>query len=74
MTKVVVAKLKPNRAVVQEKRVLHANGRVATMQTLDAASRTFGDELEAAFVKNVQRARRADKRIIGSADIAPRKA
>ncbi len=41
--------------------------------TIDAGSKTFGRDLESAFVKNVRRARRENSRLLGTADGAPRK-
>jgi hypothetical protein len=74
MTKLVIAKLRHKASPVREKRILGPGGVVTTVRKLDAASSRFGDELQSAFAKNVRKARRDNKRIVGSADIAPRKA
>ncbi len=74
MAKVVIAKLKPKSTALREKRVVGADGRVKLVPTLDAASITFGDELQSVFARNVRKARRDNKRVVGSADVAPRKA
>lgn len=79
MAKVVVTSLKDKRSAkkaassIVEKRVVGADGRSTTMRTLDAGSRTFGDDLQRVFQKNVSRARRDNKRLLGSADVVPRK-
>jgi hypothetical protein len=74
MAKLVFAKL-PRKAArtVEVRAVLDRSGRVRQVQTLDAASPSFGDELHAVFAKNVRKARRENKRVVGAADIAPRK-
>ena len=43
------------------------------MLTLDANSSSFEDDLHYVFSKNVARARRENKRILGASDIAPPK-
>jgi hypothetical protein len=75
MTKVVVANLKSKskgigrqKTAVREKRVRDANGRITILRTIDMNSPTFGEDLEYVFKKNVAKARRENKRIIGSAD------
>jgi hypothetical protein len=75
MAKVVVtslrSKLKGRRETtsVTEKRVRDTEGQVKTLRTLDAGSRTFGDDLQYVFGKNVAKARRDNKRAIGAADV-----
>jgi hypothetical protein len=54
---------------VTEKRVRDTEGQVKTLRTLDAGSRTFGDDLQYVFGKNVAKARRDNKRAIGAADV-----
>ena len=77
MTKIVIASLgsKARRKVssLSKKRVRGAGGQVKTPRTLDAGSRTFGDDLEYIFGKNVAKARRENKKTIGVADIAPKR-
>ncbi len=63
MAKVVVANLKPKPRTggvktVSAKRVRDSDGQLRTVRTLDAASRTFGDDLQYVFAKNVAKALR----------------
>lgn len=46
---------------------------VKPTSTVDADSKTFGRDLESAFIKNVRRARRENSRLLGAADGATRK-
>jgi hypothetical protein len=75
MTKVVVADLsgKPRgrraAGAVARTRVRDAEGHVKTLYTLDLGSPTFGDDLQYVFSRNVARARRDNKRVIGLADV-----
>ena len=63
-------KSKPSKPeTVVEKRVRDNVGQVKTVLTLDVGSPTFGAELQYVFGKNVAKARRENKRIIGSADV-----
>jgi hypothetical protein len=76
MAKVVFKKLAAGKKAsrsTHEKRVIGADGRPSTVLTLDARSPTFGDDLQHLFERNVRKARRDNKRLLGSADIAPRK-
>lgn len=76
LAKVVVASLNSKSAaagVVSEKRVRDAEGHVRTVRTLDAHSGAFGDELRYVFGKNVAKARRDNKRVIGRTDAVPAK-
>ena len=57
-------------AAVSEKRVRDSAGQLRTMWTLDAGSPTFGTDLQYVFQKNVNKARRENKRIIGAPDVA----
>ena len=77
MAKVVVASLKSKPkgtgrgdSAVVEKRVRDTDGQMKTLRTLDAGSRTFGADLQYVFGKNVAKARRDNKRVIGTADVA----
>ena len=58
---------------VGKKRIEGANGGWKTVRTLDSNSVGFEDGLTYVFTRNVAKARRENKRILGSADIAPRK-
>jgi hypothetical protein len=76
MVKVVVgsfkstkAKPKGSKTLVTEKRVRDTDGQLRTLRTLDAASRTFGTDLQYVFGKNVAKARRDNKRTTGANDV-----
>lgn len=77
MAKVVVAKLNPKTrgkpATVSEKRVRDATGKIRTVRTIDLASPSFGDDLTYVFRKNVAKARRENKQVIGTTDLVPAK-
>jgi hypothetical protein len=77
VTKVIFQKLKNGRPAksdsVREQRVRTADGALKTVRTLDAGSATFDDDLLYVFNKNVAKARRENKRVLGSADGVPRK-
>ena len=77
MVKVVVGKLsggkatsKAAKASVIERRILTTDGVLTTVRTLDASSGTFGADLQYVFSKNVAKARRDNRKLTGSADIA----
>jgi hypothetical protein len=74
MTKVVVgslhAKAKERPRSVTEKRIKSRSGKVITLRTIDADSRTFGSDLEYVFKRNVAKARRENKKVTGSSDSA----
>lgn len=81
MAKVVVAELnrrgrakgKQKNGSVTEKRIRDKAGQVKVLRTLDAGSSSFGEDLRYVFAKNVEKARRDNKRVTGAADVAPRK-
>jgi hypothetical protein len=58
---------------VPEKRIRDTAGRVKTLRVLDIGSRTFGDDLQYVFGKNVAKARRDNKRLLGTSDVAPKR-
>lgn len=60
-------------ANVEQKRVSGPNGS-RTIFTLDTSSKTFGDDFTFVFEKNVAKARRENKRILGVPDRVPAKA
>jgi hypothetical protein len=75
MAKVVVKSLKckpkgHGKTSVTEKRVRNKAGQLKTLRTLDVGSSTFGADLQYVFEKNVAKARRDNKRVIGVADVA----
>lgn len=78
MAKVIIRDLKSGRIseaakrAVSTKRVVSAGG-TRVVRSLDANSPLFGESLRYVFSKNVAKARRENKRISGSADIAPKK-
>ena len=79
MTKVVFASLNTGRrtksapAAVARKRVATPDGGSKILLALDANSPSFEEGMQYVFSKNVAKARRENKRILGSADIVPRK-
>lgn len=50
------------------RRVTAASGEKVTIRAVDANSPTFGDDFLYVFTKNVEAARRDNKRLFGSAD------
>jgi hypothetical protein len=56
---------------VGKKRVASEGGGWKTVRTLDANSANFDEGLQYVFRKNVAKARRENKRILGVTDIAP---
>jgi hypothetical protein len=76
MATVIYAPLKPSKSqkrAVATKRVRSVDGKAVTVRTLDADSRTFGDDLSYVFRQNVKRARRENKRLVEAADRVPAK-
>jgi hypothetical protein len=79
VAKLVFKSLKNNRLgkaaplSVGKKRVATASGKWKTVRTLDAHSPTFDRDLHYVFAKNVAKARRENKRLLGSADGVRRK-
>jgi hypothetical protein len=75
MAKVVVARKKrkgdarPAKAVAS-KRVRDKDGRSKLIHELDFGSDTFGRDFQYVFSKNVTKARRENKRVLGSSDVA----
>ncbi|RUY20517.1 hypothetical protein EN978_36325 [Mesorhizobium sp. M7A.F.Ca.US.001.04.1.1] len=76
MAKIVVAALRqkskrqPKGSSVTEKRVRSTGGQTTIMRSLDAESRTFGEDFQYVFSKNVAKARRDNKRATGATDVA----
>jgi hypothetical protein len=50
------------------RRVTDANGEKVTVRAVDAHSATFGEDFLYVFTKNVEAARKENKRLFGSAD------
>lgn len=69
MTDVIIAELKRPKTSgsVREKRLRKADGQTVRVLSLDANSETFADDLTVVFERNVARARRENKRLLGSA-------
>ena len=57
-----------NTGSVRSKRLRTAAGKLVQVLALDANSATFIDDLTTVFEKNVAKARRDNKRMLGSAD------
>ena len=78
VTKVITATLNANgrkrKHSVVEKRVRRPDGKVAVMRTIDANSKTFADDLTYVFTKNVAKARRENKLLLGVSDFVSRDA
>jgi len=76
VAKVVFKSLKKDRLstrAVGKKRVATADGGSKTVWTLDANSPDVGDGLLYVFRRNVAKARRENKRVLGVADFVPPK-
>lgn len=58
---------------VTEHRVRASDGKVVTLRKVDAGSPTFGEDMLYVFRKNVEAARRENKRVTGVADVTPGK-
>jgi hypothetical protein len=58
---------------VTEKRVRGPDGRLVKVLTIDANSPTFGNDLSYVFRKNVAKARRENKKLLGAPDRVPTK-
>jgi hypothetical protein len=74
MARIVYGDLNPKRGRSRpsvRKRVVHASGETSSIYTVDADSRTFGDDLTSVFRENVRKARRRNKRVVGAADRVP---
>jgi hypothetical protein len=75
MSKVITTRLnsgggtRGGRTSVDQTRVRDPKGHVKRVWTLDAGSRTFGADLKYVFSKNVAKARRDNRRVIGAADV-----
>lgn len=77
MAKVVYKSLNGKRPAasqaVGKKRISGAEGGSKTVHTLDANSASFDEDLRYVFARNVAKARRENKRVVGSPDGVPRK-
>jgi hypothetical protein len=79
MVKVVFAALKRAKKAggtlrkIRKKRMLGGDGRMRTVPVLDAESESFDEDLERVFQRNVSKARRDNKRLLGVVDVVPRK-
>lgn len=59
------------RGRVLKRRIVDKDGRHRTVPAVELQSPTFADDLLALFTRNVERARRENKRILGVRDRAP---
>lgn len=79
MLNIVVKKLEQDaktkgasKARVQMKRVRDSAGKFVNFRTVDAASETLSGDLTLVFGRNVDRARRENKKILGVRDVPAR--
>lgn len=61
----------PHKSVVEQR--VWRDGRFQTIHKVDAGSPTFGEDMLYVFRKNVQAARRENKKVTGVADFIPGK-
>jgi hypothetical protein len=75
LAKVVTRKLdtKSGALSVGKKRFREVGGRSSTLRTIDAGSATFAADLTDVFAKNVAKARRENKLVVGKPDLVPAK-
>jgi len=59
------------KAIVQVKRVRDSAGKLVNFRTVDASSETLSGDLTLVFGRNVDRARRENKKILGVRDVVP---
>jgi hypothetical protein len=72
MTRIVIRKLEDSKkGSVAEKRLRNAEGKLVRVLSIDANSKTFDNDLTELFRKNVAKARRENKRLLGSASGTP---
>ena len=78
MTKIVFTTLKASSmrgtepSSIRQTRVTSQDG-ARVIRTIDAGSEAFGDDLTYVFSKNVEKARRENKRLTGKRDFVPTK-
>jgi hypothetical protein len=61
-----------DKSLVKEERVRDkVTGKITTIRTIKMDPETFGDALTQVFRKNVAKARRDNKRLLGVADVEP---
>jgi len=79
LSRMVVREIRPTKPTksdttsVRNKQFFDADGRRRTCLVLDAHSPTFSTDLLLVFRRNVARARRENKRVLGVADYLPTK-
>ncbi len=72
MTRIVIRKLENSKkGSVAEKRLRNAEGKLVRVLSIDANSKTFDSDLTELFRRNVAKARRENKRLLGSASGMP---
>lgn len=80
MLKVVYADPSPKKSVkrlrtgsVVVKRMRDGNGDLVQLRTVDAASATLSEDITEVFAKNVAKARRENRKLLGTSDYAPKR-
>ncbi len=78
MLNIVVKKLEQDtkakgvsKASVRVKRLRDSAGKLVSFRTVDASSETLSGDLTLVFGRNVDRARRENKKILGVRDVVP---
>jgi hypothetical protein len=78
MLKIIVKKLDQSKsagsaknATVQTKRMRDSDGKIFSLRTVDAGGGNLSGDLTTVFSKNVDRARRENKKLLGVRDVAP---
>lgn len=80
MVKVIYAGLSPKQPAgrtrtggVVVKRVRDVNGSLVQLRTVDAASATLSEDITEVFAKNVAKARRENRKVLGTSDYAKKR-
>lgn len=80
MVKVVFADPNPKKPAgrnrsggVVVKRTRDGNGNLIHLRTVDAASATLSEDITEVFAKNVAKARRENRKLLGTSDYAPKR-
>jgi glutamate mutase epsilon subunit len=80
MVKVVYADPKPKppsrgqrQGGVGLKRLRDENGAVIVLRTVDAGSATLSEDITEVFAKNVAKARRENRKLLGTSEYAPKR-
>jgi hypothetical protein len=80
MVKVIYADPKPKKPAgrlrtggVGVKRMRDRSGSLVHLRTVDAASSTLSEDITEVFSKNVAKARRENRKLLGTSDYAPKR-